>query len=809
MDFRLPAVPTFVSPLATAELHGLTTTPVGDRYSIKCPSCQGNMWVFTGSFLCENNRCEFLTGDGFDLTLLINDGDHAAASEWIGATFGTPWICLGTEHQLIFESIRTRRRLVEFFRKRIAIENRTLADEHLMDMMESHGIERRVAGMTAFPVSQDDIPELVEILRLYNPRVSMDDDAHLVIPMFSKHHEIAALTVFSSKKRAKVVINLSLAKFSYAGLWLDTPMMSQHVVLQHTIKAMLKSTDFSQKNPDRLALAVNYDATAPYTGSPLRNSVIVTEPIIQGLATASAYHRGYPSAEFAFPSDALPVGRTWLQFAYDMLIHSFASDTPTALVLGALETMTLNEEEIYEVKRRAMEDNLPGLRELIEEFSQNPTIFDAGKYRIKQTPSGYTYETPDGWRTPLTNFTLSFQKNLTFQDSGAVFHQGTMHFSGNKYNFTAPPQDLQGLKQLNERILQGVVARSSTPSDTGLPFISPDKNLQHVATHLQKLVSSLPCEPGTPHLGWTYARDKFFTSSWLASGEGIQAAAPLHPDLARMRVFEDVPLPEASLSRKLPGDVCELISMITAAVVRAFLNYRLRPSVIRHDQNSARLVPALFKALGQTQPIRAPEKENGLTQFPTYTFFDTAHFKTNSRSPFFVLGGEGKVVQEVIGDEDLEFGTSALRLILQRTADRLLSTPEGDVENLFQRRPHILYTNELALEGYNWIAHVLEIPNWIKMPVPYAHLEKELAEKEPKDIPKMFFYEPVKERVHILKKALSGDVTSVGLELKTLVSDWEQSEDYFIIDHAHAAALLEHYYGRMISLPSISAVSGE
>lgn len=806
MEPRLPSVPPLASPLAMAELYGLKTEAIGDRYVIQCPSCQGKMWVFSSSVLCENNRCKLLTGDGFDLLLhLIKD--EQKVKDWLSETFPTKWVCLGTHHDLVFEAIKARRRLVNFFIERIAVENRTLQENSLMSLLECHGVDPRVSGLTAFPVKKEDIPALLDILRVYDPRVKMEDDAHLVIPLFSKHHEIAGLAAWSYEKRERTMIHLSLAKFSYSGLWLDSPMMKHHLQIANLKKASQFNNEFCRRQPEALALGVVYDGSAPFTESPLREPTYLCPQDIQGLSISANHHRGFPSTKFAFLPDELgvvPEGKTWIHFAYDMLLHSQVGGS--VRTRAALETLTLDENETYEMKRRASEDNLPELRDAIEEFSQNPIIFDAGKYRVKQTPDGYVSETPDGWRTFLTNFTLSFTKNLTFQDSGTIFHQGDMHFAGKRYEFTATPQELQGFKQLNERVLQGTVARSSTASESGLPFIAPDKHLHHVATHLQKLVSTLPCEPGTPHLGWNYARDRFFTGAWMAGGDtGVAPRPPLHPDIERMLVFEEIDLPEVSLQTKLPGDLCEILSMVTATVVRSFLNYRLRPAVIRHDQNSARILPALFKALGQAQPIRSPEKERNLLNFPAYTHFDSPHFRANNRSPYFVLGAEGKVIQEVVGDEDIEMGTSILRTILQRTAERLMATPEGDVETLFQRRPHILYTNELALEGYHWIAHVLEIPNWVKMPIPYAHLEKELAEKEPKDIAKMFFYDPAKERVHILKSQLLGDEIDVGLELKTLVDTWEQNDDYFIVDHAHAAALLEHYYGRMVSLPSIAS----
>lgn len=805
MDFRLPSIPSIASPLAMAELYGLETRPVGERYSITCPSCNGQMWVFSNSVLCENNNCEFLTGDGLDLLLLLTSSQEETSS-WLDATFPTQWTCLGTSHTQVFEAIRARRRLLDFFIRRISADSRTSEEERLMGLIEANGVDAEISSMTAFPVSREDMPELLDLLRPYKSRISLDDDSFLMIPMFSKHHEISAFHAWSGTKREMTPIWLSTSKFSYAGLWLDSPMMTHQYLSKRPITAMVRNTEYRLRSPDMICLGVVYDPTAPYVDSPLRSSTYLVEDEISGLAEVAAYHRGYPSAKFAFDEVSAPAGSNWTQFSYDLMVRSHVRSVETARV--TLELLNPSENEVYELKRRAAENGYDELRDTIEEHAQNPVIFDGGKYKIKQTPNGYTYETPDGWRSPLTNFTLNFQTNLTFQDSGSVFHQGTMNFDGRKFPITATPGDLQGLKQLNERVLQGAVARSDTPSESGLPFISPNKHLQQVAIHLQKIVAGLPCQPGTPHLGWTYERDRFFTSSWMVSGEGVQGPAPLHPDLERIQAFEEVELPEASIKRKLPGDVCELISMVTAAVVRAFLNYRLRPVVLRHDQNSARIIPTLFKALGQTQPIRFPEKERNLINFPAYTFYDSPAFRSGNRGPFFVLGGEGKVIQEAIGDEDIEHGAALLRLILQRTAERLLATPEGDVETLFQRRPHILYSNELALEGYHWIAHVLEIPNWVKVPVPYAHLEKELADKEPKDIARMFFYEPVGERVHILKKALKGDEVSVGLELKSLVDKWEQTPDYFIIDHAHAAALLEHYYGRMISLPSIEASSG-
>jgi len=808
MDIRLPAIPSIASPLATAELYGLKTHPVGDRYAISCPFCAGNMWVFSESFLCENNRCEFLTGDSLDLLLRMMEGDTKRTSAWLGEAFHQRWECLGTDHNLVFRALQARRRLLEFFIRRISVEGRTTEEDRLMGLVEKHGVDQKIAALTAFPVLKESVPELVDLLRVYNSRASMDDDSYLVVPMFSRHHELAGVAGWASKTHELTYVTLATAKFSYSGMWLDSPMMKRHLLATHSLDAMLMNTEFKNRDPDSIAFGVNYDNAGPYTSTPLRNVTYLSTSEPTGLAVASRYHKRYVSSKFNFIDQAVSSGKPWSQFAYEALLAAHCDGV--GKIRTTLELLSLSEEEIYEAKRRASEDNLPAIREAIEEFSQNPIIFDSGRYRIKQTPDGYVYETSDGWRTPLTNFTLSFNANLTFQDSGSIFHQGTMLFAGKKYPFTATPQELQGFKQLNERVLQGVVARSSTPSDTGLPYVSPDKNLQHVATHLQKLVSGLRCEPGTPHLGWTYDRKTFFTSSWMVTGDGVVPPAPLHPELERMGAFENIPLPEGSVSRKLPGDLCEIISMITATVVRAFLNYRLRPAVIRHDQNSARIIPALFKALGQTQPIRSPEKDRSLVGVPAYTFYDTQVFRANNRSPYFVLGGEGKVIQEAVGDDDIEAGTSVLRLILQRTAERLLSTLEGDVEKLFQRRPHILYSNELALEGYHWIAHVLEIPNWVKVPVPYTHLEKELSDKEPKNIAGMFFYEPVKERVHILKKALTGDVVSVGLELKSLVSSWDQTEDYFVIDHAHAAALLEHYYGRMISLPSIGQVaSGE
>lgn len=800
MDFRLPTIPSIASPLAIAELYGLETQPAGERYSIACPTCNSRMWVFSSSVLCENNNCDFLTGDGLDLLLRLT-GDQKETSDWLDDVFPTQWTCLGTSHTQVFEAIRARRRMLEFFIRRISPENRTVEEERLMGLVEKNGIDPEISSMTAFPVSKEDMPEFLDLLRIYRTRVSLDDDAHLLIPMFSRHHEIAGFHAWSGTKRELTPIWLSTAKFSYSGLWLDSPMMEQQYLVRAPVKAMIRNSEYRLKSPEQICLGVLYDARAPYVENPLRNSTFLVADEVNGLAEVSAYRRRYTGAKFAHDDGLSPSGSKWPQFSYDLLVRSHVRGEETAKVV--LELLNPSESEIFELKRRAAENGYDDLRDTIEQHAKYPVIFDGGKYKIKQTPNGYTYETADGWTSPLTNFTLSFDTNLTFQDSGSVFHLGTMLFDGRKFPITATPGDLQGFKQLNERVLQGAVARADIPSETGLPFISPNKHLQQVSIYLQKLVSGLPCLPGTPHLGWTYERDRFFTSSWMVSGEGVAPPAPLHPDIERIQAYEDLELPEASIKRKLPGDLCELISMVTAAVVRSFLNYRLRPVVLRHDQNSARILPALFKALGQTQPIRFPEKERHLSSFPAYTFYDSPAFRAGSRSPFFVLGGEGKVIQEVLGDDDIEHGTALLRLILQRTAERLLATPEGDVENLFQRRPHILYSNELALEGYHWIAHVLEIPNWIKVPVPYAHLEKELADREPKDIAGMFFYEPARERVHILKKALKGDEVSVGLELKALVDKWEQTPDYFVIDHSHAAALLEHYYGRMISLPSI------
>jgi len=232
-----------------------------------------------------------------------------------------------------------------------------------------------------------------------------------------------------------------------------------------------------------------------------------------------------------------------------------------------------------------------------DEVFGNSKVFNSLGVEVHSTGDGYCIQ-KNGERVPITNFTITLQRALIFENSSDVFYVGRLHINGSSFDIVFSKKVLQQPQYLIQCATR-VVTSNVNNNDIKLPTIYDRSYTKYLNNILLQESNLAKIEFGFDKLGWSADKTSFQGFGWKVTSKCVlpTATAP-HPEKTIFEQYSCAKLPE-SAKHCLTPETSSVISIMTAMLCRTYLGWKVPTVTIKDTPKNRNFLLELFSALGQ------------------------------------------------------------------------------------------------------------------------------------------------------------------------------------------------------------------
>lgn len=349
-------------------------------------------------------------------------------------------------------------------------------------------------------------------------------------------------------------------------------------------------------------------------------------------------------------------------------------------------------------------------------------------YVIRETPHGYVAIQGEH-ETLITNFTVSVDDNVIFQDDENVIHRGHIHTGGQKIPFHINRDDVSKWKEIEGSALRAFRDRARNATAHGKMPVVMDPSYGHALCTVVNTVTGEAGQVfGASHLGWDHDGNRFNASAWSWDQFGLNPRPPNYVN--PHKVWRDWSTsPSLGLTarktevntRGLRPAMTDYFLALSAQLARGYLG-QSQPIIAVEDSGAARrFLKHVFVNLGQLGIISMPNpgrKINldrvvpGFGEYPILarSTFDVADYPALNY-PFTYLGPTGLSMDEWVTAKDYTDVTRVAWRVITSVLDWLVSSREegirlnfpykvGDMDALAEEGRQVLLKADDELYDY-------------------------------------------------------------------------------------------------------------
>lgn len=786
-----------IRPLETAEYLGFQVRQKGDHFTTTCPYCEGELWIQSSSYLCENTSCPMLAGSVVEIaaakTRSYQDGANLLFSHFKARILQCPEFTPENFAPTVTYQARLRRKLSQQIRAFQTSVHVTGQRALVLSELQKQGMHDPGQHLIGIMLEQERVPflELLERLGLPEP-ILPPNVPLLVIPYWHQPHALAAIVLMHPRSSWRTTIEIESFGVAIAGLRMLSP--SVHSVWLHdtALAAGVQNAQWRIRDPQTVSVACllgtetcavpELPGVVAHFGPQTSTTMIARlQRIWQDLMVAN--HEETPK-----PFDT---------FLFELLRTHIRKSSFTSRGLILLGSFNPQGGVRQRLHARLKNGGFVGAADQLARTLYSLEIARTDKTTILETPDGYAIRRAGGPQELFSNFIIRLDQNVTFGEKAALHHRATVMIGDVEQKFIMPGRLLDAPRDLQEHIQLQLAAEKSLL----VPALRDPSAFKHVSYYLKGTLPRLPTQVGLPFLGWNFKRDCFFTPGAILGMEGlIRGCFPLHPDIFTLDAFDPAEMPEAHLDLDLPREIQTYLLLILGSIIRGHRGERLQAIQVRHEGPAVSLLSGIFRGLGQVRPvIRVERNAEGLHQYPAWATAGRDNHAINA--PYFLLSSHGRPVVGDYSEDLLAKAASTLRVLVRRSVETLLGFAD-DVK--WRRQPSVLYSNGLTASAQEFLSEHCGIQMEADM-TSFEWTEKLLQQIPTADLGETFTYDFANQRVfcNVERHRDSMDLAGLEQELRSLADTVTVRAGHQIeMDAFSAFKLLETYYGAPPHLPA-------
>ncbi len=799
------------------EEHGITIKPMGRHQCVVCadPACGASACIQGTSLVCTAlHGCNWRAGHVVDyLSHARGWSTHATLQRiheqnprrFFERLGGLDWSLLSEQLAL---DIDNRRAVLQFLLDHRGVPaTPTMEVMRLVENLRCQGVDLHKRQLTVFVLPATACKELAALVgEQVNSDFSYDYPCcALVRPMFSDYLTLSHIDLHPLEKRYQMVSwDLAPSDVSFSGLWeVRGGDLENVTVLRKSMQAavMTQRAVTMGRSQTFLGMESRLDAEeeAPLKFTRVRYMAQLTDPLRGLVEVKNKTERGgFTVCRAEDPETTY----SWLEFLTQRFEHHAKQERNAGAVRRDLESLELTDAERAEWIPMLKSRGLGELVELVDKHAElSDSQFEVRGATIGATRAGYFVTRPGKGRHPVTNFTLTFERNLLFPDSKLFYHAGLVNFQGLTCPVLILRENLMRPPLLEACVQQAVTAVSKDL--LSLPLITDKALAAPLFIHFNNQVSTLSLWTGVSRLGWSADRKTFTSPAWQADrGQVLWRDTCPDPGVVGLQSYDFTPGsvdPTVSTASHLAG---ELLALLVAQAARIQRARPTRPLLFRDTGTVQTGLLKLFRqAFRQNSPLLWNAK-TGTKEIEFLHGHPCLAVGTGDAAvtlhPLFILSDTGRVFEEQLTDADCDFiagkFAECMRWLMQESADQLD----------FKHTP--LYEHDLLVEGcailyaacgYQWTGTLSDMPA----------TEALLSLFSPASLGDLFRENFAAQRLIIRTSRCPKEIKElIFAELSTADATFVAG-DYASMDLVHGRSVLNSFYRQDVALPRITTTT--
>lgn len=778
-------------------------------YLTDCPYCQQNAWVLPTGLFCDAVDCRFTAGGPLEIEMILgkhrNFYDAAFALRKLFSDRTQLW-GLGGEVQLLQKlasQASFRRSLFEFL-MRSQLERQALGEVGILYEMTNVLTAHMSRQTTLFMLGPKQLEKLMDFLKRNGIRAEAPTDkAAVLLPLFSKHHTVSTIIVWSPADHDTHEITVDPSRFAFSGLLNSSPGAVRTYAVGDPFQALNKASHVDLTRAGEQVLGIIVDSTVPTYG--LMPPLVYSLGEKESPSFGSTLRQADPNMKYALgeiPTEHVGSWFDLVKYVVQQRLRESGGSLDNTTLLFAQGADLLQDERTALVHWMRAQGYAKASAQLVDRFNTRILIRDRD-ITLYETPEGYTV-TKDrrGLRDAVTNFTLNFDRNIIFPEQLEVYHGGILQFDGATHPVVLGSEDIESGPKCQAAAREALLKQGV--SLNSLPTVNSSSHFKLVAAVLRSGVTNLQPASGVATLGWHHDRQSFTAPQWKLSMDGTQPGPfDFHPKRIALSFFKSSkPKMTAFAPPELPAGLADLCRLVLAGVFRSFAHMPVEGIPLEQTQFAQHAVSRVFEVLGQKRPINGNGlRPDGLGRWPVYGFeHQHAALRTSDNFIFgfcdrgFKLAG----ITSEIPDALLEAVGQWLNWAIHHLCTHLIA--EGSMG--FERRRRVLYFCELLEEGTVLMNDLfgIGVDNWSTQPENFDMMERLLSARTDKNYKDLYTYSYRDQRVSIYHGRVEGiDEGRLSEELQKISDRVEFGADCITLPSPPIHSVLRHYYSTEIS----------